>query len=262
VDADEEELAEAAVEEPEVPRLEDAPENVPPPDEPVDPVPEVDDDDEELVPDPEEEDEPVTCCPTVKLIDATVPAMVDVNVAWFRAVCALATWFWATRMPAWSDAIWAAEAPSSWSVVSWAWSLARLAWAWASEAANDVSSMVARAWPAVTVCPALTSTAVTRPDWPKLRLACSAGSMVPDEDTVWVIVPVETVWTEVVVVISGEALELVVASQMPNPAATATITAAVTIAGLRVNHFLLLVPTYASLAELLSVFGPEPSGKH
>ncbi len=116
--------------------------------------------------------------------------------------------------------------------------------------------MVASAWPAVTVCPALTSTAVTRPDWPKLRLACWAGSMVPDEETVCVMVPVETFWTVVVELINGEALELLVASQMPSPAATATITAAVTIAGLRVNHFLPLVPTYASLA----VIGAKPSG--
>jgi hypothetical protein len=52
----------------------------------------------------------------------------------------------------------------------------------------------------------------------------------------------------VVVVISVEALELVVANQIPTPAATATSTAAEMMAGLCVNHFLRLGPTYASLA--------------
>jgi hypothetical protein len=100
----------------------------------------------------------------------------------------------------------------------------------------------------VTDCPTVTSTAVTRPDWPKLRLAWLEGSMVPDEATVWVMVPVETVCTVVVVVIRVEALELVVANQIPTPAAAATNTAADIVAGLLVNHFLRLGPTYASLA--------------
>ena len=52
----------------------------------------------------------------------------------------------------------------------------------------------------------------------EVEVGLLAGSMVPDDDTVWVIVPVETVWTVVVVVISGEALELLVANQMPTPA--------------------------------------------
>jgi hypothetical protein len=66
-------------------------------------------------------------------------------------------------------------------------------------------------------------------------------------------VPVETVWTVVVVVMRGDALELEVASQIPSPTATATITTAETMAGLRVNHFLGFEPTYASLA-------PRPPG--
>ncbi len=94
----------------------------------------------------------------------------------------------------------------------------------------------------------MTSTAVTRPDTPKLRLAWLAGSMVPDDETVWLIVPVETVWTVVVEVISGEALELVVASQMPTPAPTATMTAVLTTARFFVNHLLGLECTYPSLA--------------
>ena len=69
------------------------------------------------------------------------------------AVCALVTWVWAEAMLAWSEAIWADEAPLVWSVASWAWSLARSAWAWASDADSEVSSMVASAWPAVTFWP-------------------------------------------------------------------------------------------------------------
>jgi hypothetical protein len=61
-------------------------------------------------------------------------------------------------------------------------------------------------------------------------------------------VPVETVCTVVVVVIRGEALELVVANQIPTPVPTAATTAAEMMAGLLVNHFLRFVPTYASLA--------------
>ncbi len=118
--------------------------------------------------------------------------------------------------------------------------------------------MVARACPAVTVCPAATSTAVTRPDWPKLRLACAAGSMVPEEETVWVIVPVETVWTVVVVVMSGEAPELLVADQIPTPAPATTTATAGTMAVLFVNHFFSLDPTIASLA--VSSPGRPPDG--
>ncbi len=67
---------------------------------------------------------------------------------------------------------------------------------------------------------------MTRPETPKSRLAWLAGSMVPDDATVWVIVPVVTVWTVVVVVIRGAALELLVPSQVPTPApATTTIAA-------------------------------------
>ena len=63
-----------------------------------------------------------------------MPAMVDVSVASESAVWALVTWVSAEAMLAWSEAIWADEAPSAWSVDSCAWSLAKPAWAWASDA--------------------------------------------------------------------------------------------------------------------------------
>ena len=85
-----------------------------------------------------------------------------------------------------------AEAPSAWSVANLDWSDATVAWTWAAVAASEVGSMVARVWPAVTVWPVVTLTAVTRPLTANDRLAWLAGSMVPVDDTVWVIVPVVT----------------------------------------------------------------------
>ena len=84
---------------------------------------------------------------------ATVPAIVDVNVASDNDVCALVTWVWADAMAAWSEAICEDVAPLVWSVESCASSLASVAWAWANEADNDELSMVARVCPAATVCP-------------------------------------------------------------------------------------------------------------
>jgi hypothetical protein len=89
--------------------------------------------------------DPVTCWPTVKSTDATVPVMAEVKVASESEVCALVTCVSADAIVALSEAICADDAPSSSSVDSWAWSLARVAWAWVSAAANEVSSMVARA---------------------------------------------------------------------------------------------------------------------
>ena len=110
-------------------------------------------------------------------------------------------------------------AAAAWSVASCAWSLARVAWAWASEAFSVVGSTVASVWPAATDCPATTSTAVTVPETAKFRSAVVAGSIVPVAATVWVMVPVETVWTVVVVTIpAAEALEGRVANQVPTPA--------------------------------------------
>lgn len=105
--------------------------------------------------------------------------------------------------------------------------MANVAWACASEAASAVGSTVARVWPTVTVWPAVTSTAFTRPDTAKLRLAWLAGSIVPVDETVWVIVPVATVCTVVAVVMPVvAALELLVANQVASPAATRITTMA------------------------------------
>ena len=61
-------------------------------------------------------------------------------------------------------------------------------------------------------------------------------------------VPVAMVWTLVVVVTRGEALELLVASHVPTPAAATTTTTAPTMVLLLLNHRLRSDPTFASLA--------------
>ena len=65
---------------------------------------------------------PVTCWPTVRLTDATVPAMVDVSEASSRLVCAVESDDSAEVTEAWSESIWLVEAPE-------ASSLARRSWA-------------------------------------------------------------------------------------------------------------------------------------
>ena len=60
-----------------------------------------------------------------------------------------------------------------------------------------------------------------------MRLAWLAGSIVPVDETVWVIVPVATVCTVVAVVMPVvAALELLVANQVASPAATRITTMA------------------------------------
>ena len=89
----------------------------------------------------------MTCWPTVRLTEATVPGDGRHQGGVGDAVWAAVTWVWAEAMLALSRAIWVAEALAAWSVASWAWSLARVAWAWASEALRAVGSTVARVWP-------------------------------------------------------------------------------------------------------------------
>ena len=121
--------------------------------------------------------------------------------------------------------------------------------------------MVARVWPTDTCWPAVTSTAVTRPEAPKLRSAVLAGSTVPDEETVWVMVPVETVWTVVVVVTRGVALELLVASQVPNPAPRATTATTTMMMGpLRAYHRLRPRATDYLACRLAGHDAGHPSG--
>ena len=88
-----------------------------------------------------------------------------------------------------------------------------------------MGSTVARVWPAVTVWPVTTSTAVTLPDTPKLRSAVLVGSIVPEADTVCFIVPVVTLTTWVVTS-SGEDAELPVPSHSPRIVPTTTTTTA------------------------------------
>ena len=83
---------------------------------------------------PEEPDEPVTCWPTVRLTEATVPAMVEVRVASASAVCALVTWVWAESTLAWSEAIWADDGPVGLVRGQLGLVVGQEAWAWARDA--------------------------------------------------------------------------------------------------------------------------------
>ena len=118
----------------------DAPPNEPPPLVPLDPVPPVDDPEPELA----DDDELVTCWPTVRLTEATVPEMVDTKVPLVALVWAVVTWVCAEAMLALSRAIWVDDALAVSSVASCAWSLANVAWAWARAALSAVGSTVAR----------------------------------------------------------------------------------------------------------------------
>ncbi len=136
---------------------------------------------------------PVTSWPAVRFTDATVPAMVDVSEASFRLVCAVESEDSAEVTDAWSESI------VLWDGLVAASSLERrssaevsCACAALTSSESAVVSTVASTCPAVTLCPALTSTAVTVPETAKLRFAWLAGSSVPELVTVCWIVPVVT----------------------------------------------------------------------
>ena len=60
---------------------------------------------------PDPPPEAVTCCPTVRLTDATVPEMVEVNEASDKSVCAEVREDSAEVTAAWSESICAVLAP-------------------------------------------------------------------------------------------------------------------------------------------------------
>src|SRR6266851_6044982 len=127
-------------------------------------------------------DPPLTCWPMVRPAETTMPLTGDVSVVPARAALAVPTSDWAALTDDWSAASWALDALLAWSWESWDWAPARLARACAACALSEAESMVARAWPFVTRCPTVTSTAVTWPGAPKLSVAVVAGSMVPVEE--------------------------------------------------------------------------------
>ena len=97
--------------------------------------------------------------------------MVDVSEASFSAVWAFDSDDSAEVTAAWSESSWVVLALEAWSAASRASAEASWAWAALTSSESAVVSTVASTWPAVTVWPALTFTAVTVPDTPKLRLA-------------------------------------------------------------------------------------------
>jgi hypothetical protein len=101
---------------------------------------------------------------------------------------------------------------------------------------------------------------VTLPDTPKFKLACWAGAMVPDAETVCFMVPVVTLTVWVVICKAGAA-ELLVPSQMPMPApaATTTTTAATTMF-LRLNRRFGAAPVSPSMIGTSSVTSSARTG--
>ena len=94
---------------------------------------------------------PVTCWPTERSTDATVPEMVDVKDASFSAVCALVSDDSAEVTEAWSESTCVALAPDASSLARRA--SAESSWAWSAFRSSDsaVVSTVASTSPAVTV---------------------------------------------------------------------------------------------------------------
>lgn len=174
-----------------------------------------DDEVELLLPEPPAE----TCCPTVRLTAATVPAMGAVMVASDSAVCALSSWFWAAVMEASSAATCAEDALFDSSDVSFDWSEASVDFACATLAESDADCTVASACPAVTCWPTVAFTAVTWPATPKLRSLRCAGSIVPEEDTVCLSVVVLAAINRYDGAAAGR-----VTTQTVTPAATTTTT--------------------------------------
>ena len=119
----------------------------------------------------EPEPVPVTCWPTVRSTEATVPAMVEVSDASLRFVCAVESDDSADVTDDSSESIWLVDALESSSLASLSCADVNCAWAAFRSSFSAVVSTVARTCPAVTVCPALTLTPVTTPDTAKLRLA-------------------------------------------------------------------------------------------
>ena len=148
-----------------------------------------------------------SCSPTVRFTAVTVPGMVVTSAEPSWANWAEARASWATVSADWSAVICSADASAVWSSLSLAWALSRLAWALAVAAASAVPSMVATTWPAVTVSPAFTLTAVTVPADEKFRLSVWAAATVPCAETVVSTVPVVTA-TSCFVVAAGVAVEL------------------------------------------------------
>ncbi len=121
---------------------------------------------------------------------ATVPSMVATSDAPLRAVRAAASESLAVLTVAESALSWALDAPADESSLYLAWAWARSDSAWLTAAASLVESIVARTWPAVTVSPAFTLTAVTVPLEEKLRSSVAAAAILPLAEMVWSSEPV------------------------------------------------------------------------
>ena len=119
---------------------------------------------------------------------------------------------------------------------TWSWAADTLAWARVTASASEVSSMVASAWPLVTLSPTATSTAVTVPEALNDAVDWTAGSRVPVAETVCFTVPSEaaTSWVRTVAE-AAAAVSRLPHHQPPNPP-TASRTSAVRAPRMRRRH--------------------------
>ncbi len=139
--------------------------------------------------------------PTVTLTTATVPSNVATSDAPARSSLALASASYTVVRFVSSAAI-CSSVPDDLSLASCAAASATFASAVATAASSSVGSIVASTWPAVTLSPALTFTAVTVPAEGNDRSSVLAASTVPSAETDSVIEPrvtVETLFVAVVV---------------------------------------------------------------
>ena len=170
---------------------------------------------------PPELPSPDTCWPTDRSTDATTPVIGDVRLASASDCLASVTWFSAAVTASSSAVSCAPVTPSDWSDETLAASVASVASAWATSADSEAELTVASTFPAVTFSPTVAVTEVTWPEVAKLRFACWAGSIVPDDETVCLSVLDAAATSSDVGVAAAEESSL---SQIPTPAATSTTT--------------------------------------
>ncbi len=115
---------------------------------------------------------------------ATVPSMVATSDAPSSALWADVSASLAVLTLVASALSWALDAPADVSSLYLACAWARSDSAWLTAACSLVESIVARTWPAFTVSPAFTSTAVTVPLDAKLRSSVAAAAILPSAEIV------------------------------------------------------------------------------
>ncbi len=164
-----------------------------------------------------------SCSPTVRFTAATVPSKVETSDAFASAsVASMSESFADVRLDS-SAASCSDDAPDAWSSESLALASATDDCAAVTSDWSAAESIVASTWPACTVSPAFTFTAVTVPAEEKLRSSVWAAATVPSADTVTAIGPRVTVASCLVLVAEAEASSLGRNANHQTPTMAATI---------------------------------------